>query len=213
MPEFTIFFDVDDTLYPPSTGIWEMIGERIDLFIQTRLKIPPEKSIGLRNRLFTTYGTTLRGLVEEYGIDRAEYLEFVHDVPVEQILQPDPALRELLLRTRAKKIVFTNADRRYATRVITSLGLDGCFSQLIDIIDIWPACKPQPEAFTKALALSGEQDSTKLILFDDTPANLVTAASFGFNTILVGSKPRPAGIHAVIGDIHDFPSVLPNGKS
>jgi pyrimidine 5'-nucleotidase len=213
MPEFTIFFDVDDTLYPPSTGIWEMIGERIDLFIQTSLKMPPEISIGLRNRLFTTYGTTLRGLVEEYGIDREEYLEFVHNVPVEKILQPDPRLREFLLRTRERKIIFTNADRKYATRVINSLGLEGCFSQLIDIIDIWPACKPQVEAFNKALALSGESAPNNLILFDDTPANLVTAAALGFNTVLVGSKPRLTGIHAVIRDIHDFPSVLPDGKS
>ncbi len=190
-----------------------MIGDRIDLFIQTRLDMPPDISISLRNRLFKTYGTTLRGLVEEYGINREEYLEFVHDVPVEQILQPDPRLRELLLQTRAKKLIFTNADRNYAKRVITSLGLDGCFSQLIDIIDIWPACKPQPEAFTKAIALSRELDTSQLILFDDTPVNLVTAASLGFHSVLVGGKPRLAGIHDVIGDIHDFPSVLPDGKS
>ncbi len=95
MPEITLFFDVDDTLYPPSTGIWDLIGDRIDLFIQTRLNLVPDMTSDLRKRLFETYGTTLRGLVEEFGIDREEYLAFVHDIPVETIiLQPDPILRD-----------------------------------------------------------------------------------------------------------------------
>lgn len=213
MPVNTLFFDVDDTLYPPSTGIWDLIGDRIDLFIQTNLDMPPQKTIALRKRLFETYGTTLRGLVEEFGMDREEYLAFVHDVPVERILQPDPGLRAMLHQTNEKKIIFTNADKKYAQRIITSLGLNGCFSQMIDIVDIWPACKPQTEAFIKALSLAGELQPSQVILFDDTPANLVTASSLGIKTVLVGSKPRPVGIHAAIGDIHDFPSILPDGKS
>lgn len=173
--------------------------------------MPNQKTIALRKRLFETYGTTLRGLVEEYGIDREEYLAFVHDVPVERILQPDPGLRAMLLRTRENKVIFTNADKKYAQRIITSLGLNGCFSQVIDIVDIWPACKPQIEAFIKALNLIGELHPSQVFLFDDTPANLVTASSLGIKTILVGSKPRPVGIHAAIKDIHGFPSILPSG--
>ena len=41
MPFTTLFFDLDDTLYPPSTGVWDAIGDRIDLYIQTRVGCAP----------------------------------------------------------------------------------------------------------------------------------------------------------------------------
>lgn len=212
MPYTTILFDVDDTLYPPSTGIWDLIGDRIDLFIQAKLGLDAEATAKLRKRLYAMYGTTLRGLVEEYGIDRWEYLAFVHDVPVERILQPDPALRRVLEETNLRKLIFTNADRNYAARVVKSLGLEGCFARIIDILDIWPACKPQEAAYQTALALAGNLSAKDTIFIDDTPGNLDTAHQLGFFTILVGNKPALNGHHTQIPIIHDFPSILP-GKT
>lgn len=208
----TIFFDLDDTLYPPTTGLWDLIGERIDLFIQKKLEVPPEETIPLRTRLFETYGTTLRGLENEFGIDQEEYLSFVHDVPVDQILKPDPHLRTLLLSVAYRKIIFTNADRFYARRVIHALGLDDCFSQIIDILDISPDCKPQNTAFQTAVSLAGLISPENIILIDDTPRNLETASLMGFFTILVGNKTPLGRVDHQIPVIHDFPQVLPNGS-
>jgi fumarylacetoacetase len=39
----TLMIDLDDTLYPPSTGVWGLIGERIDLFMQERVGLPAER--------------------------------------------------------------------------------------------------------------------------------------------------------------------------
>jgi putative hydrolase of the HAD superfamily len=208
----TIFFDLDDTLYPPTTGLWDLIGERIDLFIQNKVGVPPEETIPLRKRLFETYGTTLRGLGIEFGIDEEEYLSFVHDVPVDQILKPDPILRSLLLSIAYRKIIFTNADRFYARRVIHALGLDGCFSQIIDIQDISPDCKPQKTAFEKAVSLAGLVSPVNIILIDDTPKNLETASLMGFFTILVGNKSPVGRIDRQIPVIQDFLLALPDGN-
>jgi putative hydrolase of the HAD superfamily len=208
----TIFFDLDDTLYPPTTGLWDLIGERIDLFIQNKVGVPPEETIPLRKRLFETYGTTLRGLVSEFGIDEEEYLSFVHDVPVDQILKPDPILRSLLLSIAYRKIIFTNADRFYTRRVIHALGLDGCFSQIIDILDILPDCKPQETAFVKAMSLAGLASPENIILIDDTPKNLETASLMGFFTILVGNKSPVGRIDRQIPVIQDFLLALPDGN-
>ena len=30
----TLFFDLDDTLYPPTSGLWDAIGERIETFMR-----------------------------------------------------------------------------------------------------------------------------------------------------------------------------------
>jgi putative hydrolase of the HAD superfamily len=212
MPYRTLFFDLDDTLYPPSTGIWELIGDRIDLFIETRLKLEVEKTHPLRKRLFETYGTTLLGLVAEFGLDREDYLSFVHDVPVENLLKRDERLRSLLLKTPYRLIVFTNADRNYARRVLRALGLEDCFSLVIDILDMWPNCKPQEAAFRRAFTLVGEASASESILIDDTPANLETASRIGMFSILVGSKSVNGSFDQHISSIHDFPEALPDGK-
>jgi len=205
----TIFFDLDDTLYPPNSGLWDLIGERINQFIQETLEIPPAETTLLRNRLFETYGTTLRGLVNEYRINQEEYLAFVHDVPVDQILKPNPELRGLLLSVSYRRVIFTNADRFYSRRVIHALGLDDCFSQIIDILDISPDCKPQNTAFQKAVDLTGATSPENIILIDDTPKNLETAAQMGFFTILVGNKSPLGRVDRRIPVIQDFPDVLP----
>jgi len=40
----TLFFDLDDTLYPPATGLWEAIGSRINLYMTERMGFPPEQA-------------------------------------------------------------------------------------------------------------------------------------------------------------------------
>jgi putative hydrolase of the HAD superfamily len=211
MPYQTILFDLDDTLYSPATGIWDLIGERIDLFINSRIGLDMEKVPALRKRLFATYGTTLLGLVHEYGIDREDYLAFVHNVPVEEILASDDRLRTLLFAIPYRKIIFTNSDHHYAGRVLRALGVEDCFSQIIDILDIWPNCKPQPEAFQKALVLADNPTPSELILLDDTPANVIAASQMGIFSILVGDKQSRGVFDRRISSIYSLSQVLPDG--
>jgi FMN phosphatase YigB (HAD superfamily) len=90
--------------------------------------------------------------------------------------------------------------------------LDGCFSQIIDIQDISPDCKPQKTAFQKAISLAGSKSPQNIILIDDTPKNLETASLMGFFTILVGDKSPLGRVDRQIPVIQDFPQVLPNGS-
>jgi FMN phosphatase YigB (HAD superfamily) len=43
----TIFFDLDDTIYPNSTGLWQAIRMRIGLYMKERLKLSEEDIPGL----------------------------------------------------------------------------------------------------------------------------------------------------------------------
>ena len=38
----TIFFDLDDTLYSPDTGIWSAIRERMNQYMLLRMKLDPD---------------------------------------------------------------------------------------------------------------------------------------------------------------------------
>ena len=63
----TVFLDLDDTLYPSSNGVWDAIGERINLFMMERLAIEPDRVRVLRDSYFRNYGTTLHGLMANHG--------------------------------------------------------------------------------------------------------------------------------------------------
>ncbi len=210
----TLFIDLDETLYPSSCGVWEAISERMERYMHERLNLPWEEIPTLRKELYQNYGTTLRGLQLTRHIDEREFLDFVHDVPVDRLLLPDPALREVLLRYPQRKIILTNADRNHAGRVIRRLGLEGCFESVIDIYDIAPYCKPMPEAYQTALRLSGETSPEKCIFIDDSRRNLAGARAVGLFTVQVGLPkpgltPLPAAGDLQIARLTDLPTILP----
>jgi pyrimidine 5'-nucleotidase len=204
----TLFFDLDDTLYPPGSGVWQAIGVRIDQYIHEVIGIPSEEAFPTREKLFKTYGTTLRGLHTLYGIDVHQYLDFVHDIPLKDYLESDPKLREILLSYPHKKVIFTNADRGHAQRTLKVLGLEDCFDDIIDILDVYPHCKPDIEAFEIALKKAGETDYQRCILVDDYDKNLLAARELGFYTIKPHSCTNHTIANACIATITDLPEVL-----
>jgi putative hydrolase of the HAD superfamily len=205
----TLFFDLDDTLYPAGNGLWEEIQNRMNRYITDRLNIPPEKTAGLRKHYYLTYGTTLRGLQHNHRVDPDEYLAFVHDLPLDRYLRPDPPLRELLGRLPQKKWIFTNSDKFHAGRVLKTLDLSGCFDGIIDIYALDYSCKPEPAAYQRALSLAGKIEPDCCIFFDDSPRNLGPARELGITTILVGRDgPDPAACLS-IPSLFDLPEKMP----
>jgi putative hydrolase of the HAD superfamily len=190
MPINTLLIDLDDTLYPASIGLWSLIRQRIDLYMYERLNIPWDSIPELRHRLFREYGTTLRGLQATIGLDAQDYLAFVHAVPVEEYLHPDPELKRILLRCPQSKVIFTNADKGHALRVLRALQIADQFDQIIDILAVAPYCKPMPEAYSAALRLAGVANPCDCLVFDDSTPNLAAARLLGCSTVLVGD-PNP----------------------
>jgi putative hydrolase of the HAD superfamily len=184
-----LLFDLDDTLYPPTSGLWNKIGDRIDDFIFANIKLPKEEIPTIRSTLYNQYGTTMRGLQILYGIDPHEYLDYVHDVPLERYLKPNPVLKSLLQQIPIRKWIFTNADSKHALRVTDFLGINECFERIVDILDVLPYCKPMPEAYLKALEIMEINDPHKVILFEDTQKNILAARELGFYTVQVGGSP------------------------
>jgi len=210
----TLFIDLDDTIYPYQTGVWPLIKDRISLYMHERMNMDWNAIPEIRRKLFEEYGTTLRGLVSLYKIDQEEYLDFVHDIPLQNYLSINPVLYKVLESYTQRRLIFTNSDHKHARRVLGCLGVEDLFERIIDIHDIDPYCKPMPQAFAAALRCSGEPDPSKCVFVDDSPVNLATAKALGFFTIRVGSTESSANYHAAIDTIHDLPTVLPcNGHT
>jgi len=163
----------------------------------------------MRKRLFTTYGTTMRGLMAEYGVDSDDFLRYVHDVPLENYISPDPEIRRILQRFPQAKYIFTNADAHHASRVLRYLGIDDLFSGIVDILAVAPYYKPQPEAFRAALDIAGLEDPHGCVFLDDFPENLATATGMGFYTVYVGTNHSEVNCHAQISSLLELEKLIP----
>jgi putative hydrolase of the HAD superfamily len=204
----TIFFDLDETLYPASSGLWMEIRKRINTYLGVRMGFPPDQIEALRDKYFRDYGTTLRGLQANYKVDMEEYLAFVHDIPLEKYIHPDEELQKVIKALPTRKFIFTNADAAHANRVINVLGLQGMFDGILDVHTIAPYCKPMPESFDMALKTAGSPDPVTCALLDDQARVTKAANSKGIFSILVGKQSTLDDADAAIINWGDLPGLL-----
>ena len=208
MPLTTIFFDLDDTIYPASSGLWEAIKGRINLYMHDHLGIPWDEIPSLRQQYYEAYGTTLRGLEIHHGVNKNDYLFYVHDLPLTDYIGPDAELRAVLERLPARKLIFTNADAAHAQRVLSILQVDDCFDGIVDVNVLYPYSKPQAEAFQIALRIASESDPHHCALIDDLPRTTRAARDLGFFTILSGGDGPTGDADASLACWQGLPALL-----
>lgn len=191
----TILFDLDDTLYPRSAGIMIAIRRLILDYIQTRLELGPEEADALRAHYLQTYGTTMRGLQVNDHIDPEEYLCHVHNIALDEFLQPNPELGAVLGALSQQKIIFTNASREHAEAVLNALGIRKHFSRIVDVRDMGFESKPQQSAYERICRML-EVEPEECVLVEDNIRNLCPAKEMGIITVLIGDGSQ-AGHHCV----------------
>ena len=204
----TIFFDLDDTLYSHESGLWEAIRNRICLFMHEQLGMSWDVIPATRDEYFKTYGTTLRGIQAHYDVDENIYHAYVHQIPLEDYIAPDPNLTSLLQHLPQRKIIFTSADAAHAERVLAHMQIRNYFEKVIDIYALEPHAKPQTEAFQRALELVGESDPHTCVMIDDLPRTTRAAHDFGMFSILKGNKGNGADADALLKDWNELPKII-----
>ena len=202
-------FDMDDTLYPRDQGLMPLVQARINAYVVEAVGLDPESAGVLQRQFLDEHGTTLAGLMANYTIEPEHFLHDVHDVPMEA-LEPNPALREQLLRLPGHRFVFTNGARAYAGRVLDRLGIADCFDGVFAIEDADLTPKPAPSTYRRMIQRFGFEPRSAAF-FEDTPRNLETAKALGMATILIGDgHGKPVGDHIdhIAPDLVDFLSGL-----
>jgi putative hydrolase of the HAD superfamily len=203
-----VFFDLDETLYPRDAGVMQAIRDRIREYMVSRLKMPPEQADALRREYLHRYGTTLAGLQRNFPdrIDEQEYQEFVHEIPLDQLLEPNEKLAAALRSIKAKKVVLTNASREHAESVLKALGVLDLIDRIIDIESLGYVNKPNSEAYEKALEIMGIRGDEAVLVEDNVP-NLLPAKKLGMYTVLVDGEKAP-GVDFVIDEASEITKVL-----
>lgn len=214
-PFSILLLDLDQTLYPASNGLWSAVGQRIHDFIVSRTGIESDQVRSLRTQYLDEYGTTLNGLRANFDIDAEDYLEYIHDVPVQDYISPNPDLRSMLQKITSRRVIFTNAHAPHAHRVLNALGIEDLFSDCVDILALEYVNKPQPEAYRRAMEILGDPSPGAYVFVEDRIVNLLPARDLGMTTVLVqddqsGSE-DPLATNGIIqiGKIEDLLTVLP----
>jgi len=205
-----ILFDLDNTLYPREKGVFPSINERISDFVRLSTRAENGAVETLRRDYREKYGTTLGGLMRHHAVDPDEYLEYVHDIPVERMLARDDSLASFLESIDLPMAILTNGSMRHARRVLDILGVSQYFDGVCDLAATNYLGKPHPEAFLAAAALL-KVPLQETVFIDDLPVNVQAAGSFGSLTIHVNGKGDGVGDIQVqkVTDLVDIFSRLP----
>ena len=195
-----VLFDLDETMYPTETGVMDLIGERINEYMSRRLGIHPEEVSALRGAYYERYGTTGRGLYLHYDMDVHDYFEFVHDLPLEDLLQPDPRVDEMMASLDGEMVIFTNATAEHARRVLQVLQVEHHFDRIVGIKELEYVPKPDIRAYQKTLELAQARPE-ECLLIDDRVRNLEPGQRLGMTTVLVGGSAGDDGADFVIDEI------------
>jgi len=179
----TWVFDLDNTLYPHHLNLWQQVDERIRDYIADFLKVSREEAFRLQKDYYRRYGTSMRGLMEEHGLNPDEFLEIVHAID-HSPLTPNPSLGVAISRLPGRKLILTNGTRRHAEIVMRRLEIFEHFEDVFDITAAELEPKPRPTVYDRFLARH-RVDPGKAAIFEDLARNLEVPHSLGMTTVLV----------------------------
>ena len=205
----TWIFDLDNCLYPASTGLFALIDERMGAYIQRLLGVEAAEAKRIQKHHFHTHGTTLAGLMKEHGVNPHEFLEDVHNIALDRV-GPNERLAAGLGRLPGRKFVFTNGDAPYARRVLERIGIGDRFEHLHDIHACELRPKPQAHGYELLCRQFGIDPATACMV-EDMAQNLRPAKALGMTTVWVDNGSErgnhdydPAHVDLRITDVADW---------
>jgi len=177
-------FDLDNTLYPASTRLFDLIDERMTAYVGRVLGSDDAvEARRVQKTYFRDYGTTLAGLMKHHDVDPAHFLDDVHAIELDRVA-PNDKLARGLAALPGRKFVFTNGDADYAGRVLSAIGIG---DQVHGVVDIH-ACNylPKPDAHGYRLLVERfGMDPARAVLVEDMAKNLRPAKALGMTTVWV----------------------------
>lgn len=207
-------FDLDNTLYPSGSNIFEQVSENISVFVADFLEITRLEADKIKRQYYTTYGTTLGGLMAEHQLDPFDFLEVVHNID-HSGLPANPALRDAIDALPGHKYVLTNGSLKHAQQVSDKLGISDVFTEIFDIAAAQFQPKPAPQAYQRFFDHTGA-DAARSAMFEDLARNLQVPHDMGLTTTLVVSSDnqqepgpmnggaRPDHVHHITNDLTSF---------
>jgi putative hydrolase of the HAD superfamily len=203
-------FDLDNTLHDASPHIFPHINRSMTAYLQQHLGLDEEAAGKLRMYYWERYGATLSGMIKHHATDPEHFLWHTHQLPeLPNMVVREPRLRHALKQLPGRKLVFSNAPRRYAHAVLEVLRVDDLFDGVFAIEHARYRPKPQMAGFVQFLHRH-RLNPAHCVMVEDSAENLRTAKRLGMKTVWVSDLPRtPAYVDVRIRDVLELPRALP----
>lgn len=206
MHKMTWLFDLDNTLHDASHAIFPAINLNMNAFIAQVLNeagaVSDEAAVNAaRIAYWQRYGATLLGMVNHHQVRPDDFLREAHRFDdLATMIRAERGLGRLLRRLPGRKILLTNAPRRYSRDVLRHLGLHRHFARHVPIeaMRVHGRLRPKPSKQMLRKLLARERILPhRCILVEDTVGHLKGAKQLGMATAwitqyLAGDAVRPA---------------------
>ena len=181
-------FDLDDTLHNASAHIFPVMNQSMTQYIMDHLNLNEDEAHQLRKHYWRVYGATLKGLVRHHNTNPNHFLEETHQLEnLHDMVIQVKRLRQMLDTLKGRKLVFTNAPRSYALRVLDILDIEDAFECIFSVESTKFHAKPSVRGFQQLLKTLKVKPSDCIMLEDNLPA-LMAAKRLGMRTIWVSKK-------------------------
>jgi putative hydrolase of the HAD superfamily len=199
-------FDLDNTLHDANPHIFPFMSRAMSAYVARAAGLDAAAAQQLRDHYWLRYGATLTGLVRHHGVDPHHFLAETHAFPdLARMVVHDPALRHMLRRLPGRKIIFSNAPRRYVETVLDLIGIRNLVDSIWTIERLRFEPKPHPGAFRRLLHKE-RLDPRRCVFVEDTAANLRAAKQLGMKTVLVSRTGRaPTYVDVLIKSVLELP--------
>lgn len=181
-------FDLDDTLHNASAHIFPVMNQAMTQYIMDHLSLSEDEAHNLRRHYWRVYGATLKGLVWHHNTDPYHFLEETHQLDkLHDMVIQVKRLRHTLDNLAGRKVVFTNAPRSYALRVLDIMDIEDVFELIFSVESTKFHAKPSIRGFQQLLKTIKVKAGDCIMLEDNLEA-LKTAKRLGMKTVWVSRK-------------------------
>lgn len=187
-------FDLDNTLHNASHAIFPAINVNMNAYMakvlgQEDAPASPETVNAARIAYWKRYGATLLGMIRHHGVGMDDFLREAHLFnDLSAMIRAERGVGRLLKRLPGRKILLTNAPRRYSHEVMRHLGLHRHFAKHIPIesMHVHRQLRPKPSKQLLRKLLAKERiQASRCVLVEDTTDNLKAAKALGMRTAWV----------------------------
>jgi putative hydrolase of the HAD superfamily len=237
MPSPIWLFDLDNTLHNASHAIFPAINANMNAYLAKILgdgETPADAETvnAVRLDYWKRYGATLLGMIRHHDVRMDDFLREAHLFDdLHGMIRAERGLGRLLRRLPGRKILLTNAPRRYSREVIRHLGLHRHFAKhvAIESMRIHRQLRPKPsKQLLRHIVAREGTTPRRCVLVEDTADNLKSAHAIGMRTVWVtqylGSSPnhrqlakgrpverftkRPIYVDVKVQSVRELPSQL-----
>jgi putative hydrolase of the HAD superfamily len=152
-------------------------------FVSKHLNVEIKKAKEIQRKYYKQHGTTLRGMMDNHGVDPEYFLKEVHKLDY-SIVDSNKKLNEELKKLKGRKIIYTNANLQHTLDVLDRIELSDFFDYIFDIKMAKYIPKPDLQPYEQIIKDCNLNPSTSA-MFDDIAKNLVPAKKVGFTSIWI----------------------------